>query len=52
MDRMIVVSMIVILHLKHCSLNVLLDISSMSDGMEKDLYTAMIMMVAARGRGT
>ena len=47
MDRMIVVSTIVILHLKHCSLNVLLDISSMSDGMEKDLYAAMIMTAAA-----
>jgi hypothetical protein len=40
MDWMIVVSMILLL--KHCSLNVLLDISSMSDGMEKDLFAAMI----------
>jgi hypothetical protein len=41
MDWMIVVSMILLL--EHCSLNVLLDISSMSDGMEKDLFAAMIM---------
>jgi hypothetical protein len=49
MDWMIVVSMILLL--KHCSLNVLLDILSMSDGMEKDLFAAMIMTAGQVGRG-